>query len=44
MALYGCKSPHEKLTERVKETLKDGLKAWGYEGADVEPVVELMIG
>src|SRR5262245_8528256 len=41
LALSGCKSQHDKMAERVKETLKEGLKGWGYEGADVEPVVEL---
>jgi hypothetical protein len=41
LALSGCKSQHDKMAERVKDTLKVGLKAWGYEGADVEPVVEL---
>jgi hypothetical protein len=29
------------MAERVKETLKVGLKAGNYEGADAEPVVEL---
>jgi hypothetical protein len=41
LAFSGCRSPHDKMVERVKETLKVGLKAGNYEGADVEPVVEL---
>jgi hypothetical protein len=41
LALSGCKSQHDNMAERVKETLKVGLKAGNYEGADIEPVVDL---